>query len=206
MGTELGATASVFPSDSLTKQFLAGKAEARTSPRSRPNRRGVRRHGRHRPRDAGAAHRLPVESGQREAGSRGRRDRGRASRRREQRELVVPRPQHRRPRPRRETHGARNLGRRLARLASDPPLDAHERTHDEAHQGGVASWRSLAVPCIGMGFAPPTRGPSVRTFNRNSRVGAARRRPRYLCSPETAAAAALHGEIRTRGISGSSRL
>jgi len=96
MGTELGATASVFPSDSLTKKFLAGKAEARTSPRSRPNRprstktRSTSTSGRW------SRSSLARRVRQREAGSRGRRDRGRASRRREQRELVVPRPQHRR--------------------------------------------------------------------------------------------------------------
>jgi len=47
-----------------------------------------------------------------------------------------------------------------------------------------------------MGFAPPSRGPSVRTFNRNfeGRSGTADDRV-YLCSPETAAATALEGEI-----------
>jgi len=47
-----------------------------------------------------------------------------------------------------------------------------------------------------MGFAPPTRGPSVRTFNRNfeGRSGTPDDLV-YLCSPETAAAAALEGEI-----------
>src|SRR3989442_2064850 len=62
-----------------------------------------------------------------------------------------------------------------------------------------AGVRELEVACgpgIGMGFAPPTRGPSVRTFNRNfeGRSGTPDDLV-YLCSPETAAAAALEGEI-----------
>src|SRR5207244_12305435 len=51
-------------------------------------------------------------------------------------------------------------------------------------------------PCSGMGFAPPTKGASVRTFNRNfeGRSGTADDLV-YLCSPETAAATAVHGVI-----------
>jgi aconitate hydratase len=47
-----------------------------------------------------------------------------------------------------------------------------------------------------MGFAPPTRGASVRTFNRNfeGRSGTADDLV-YLCSPETAAATAISGTI-----------
>ena len=51
-------------------------------------------------------------------------------------------------------------------------------------------------PCIGMGFSPPSGGVSLRTFNRNfeGRSGTADGNV-YLCSPQTAAAAALTGKI-----------
>ncbi len=51
-------------------------------------------------------------------------------------------------------------------------------------------------PCIGMGQAPPSGGVSVRTFNRNfkGRSGTPDAEV-YLCSPETAIASALAGEI-----------
>ncbi len=51
-------------------------------------------------------------------------------------------------------------------------------------------------PCIGMGFSPNSAGVSLRTFNRNfeGRSGTADGKV-YLVSPETAAAAALTGEI-----------
>ena len=51
-------------------------------------------------------------------------------------------------------------------------------------------------PCIGMGFSPNSGGVSLRTFNRNfeGRSGTADSQV-YLVSPETAVAAALTGEI-----------
>ncbi len=51
-------------------------------------------------------------------------------------------------------------------------------------------------PCIGMGFSPNSAGVSLRTFNRNfeGRSGTADGQV-YLVSPETAVAAALTGEI-----------
>ena len=51
-------------------------------------------------------------------------------------------------------------------------------------------------PCIGMGFSPNSAGVSLRTFNRNfiGRSGTADAQV-YLVSPETAVAAALTGEI-----------
>jgi len=51
-------------------------------------------------------------------------------------------------------------------------------------------------PCIGMGFSPNSGGISLRTFNRNfeGRSGTADGQV-YLCSPETAVAAAITGEI-----------
>lgn len=51
-------------------------------------------------------------------------------------------------------------------------------------------------PCIGMGFSPNSTGVSLRTFNRNfeGRSGTADAKV-YLVSPETAVAAALTGKI-----------
>ncbi len=51
-------------------------------------------------------------------------------------------------------------------------------------------------PCIGMGFSPNSAGVSLRTFNRNfeGRSGTVDGKV-YLVSPETAVAAALTGEI-----------
>ncbi len=59
-------------------------------------------------------------------------------------------------------------------------------------------------PCIGMGFSPNSGGVSLRTFNRNFEGRSGTRDAKvYLVSPETAVAAALTGEItdpRTLGI------
>jgi aconitate hydratase len=61
---------------------------------------------------------------------------------------------------------------------------------------GARILESACGPCIGMGFAPCSGGISVRTFNRNfeGRSGTADAGV-YLVSPETAAAAALRGEF-----------
>src|SRR5438552_3501559 len=63
-------------------------------------------------------------------------------------------------------------------------------------KAGVRELEVACGPCIGMGFAPPTKGPSVRTFNRNfeGRSGTADDLV-YLCSPETAAATGVRGVI-----------
>lgn len=51
-------------------------------------------------------------------------------------------------------------------------------------------------PCIGMGFSPNSTGVSLRTFNRNFEGRSGTRDAKvYLVSPETAVAAALTGEI-----------
>ena len=68
---------------------------------------------------------------------------------------------------------------------------------------GVRGLEVACGPCIGMGAAPPSRGPSIRTFNRNfpGRSGTADDEV-YLCSPEVAAATALTGVLtdpRTMG-------
>jgi len=51
-------------------------------------------------------------------------------------------------------------------------------------------------PCIGMGFSPNSNGVSLRTFNRNFEGRSGTKDGKvYLVSPETAVAAALTGEI-----------
>lgn len=61
---------------------------------------------------------------------------------------------------------------------------------------GARILESACGPCIGMGFAPCSKGVSLRTFNRNfkGRSGTADAEI-YLVSPETAAAAALTGSF-----------
>lgn len=61
---------------------------------------------------------------------------------------------------------------------------------------GMRILENVCGPCIGMGFSPPTEAVTLRTFNRNflGRSGT-KSASVYLCSPETAAAAALTGEI-----------
>ena len=61
---------------------------------------------------------------------------------------------------------------------------------------GVRILESACGPCIGMGFAPPSKGISLRTFNRNF-LGRSGTKDAYvyLASPETAAAAIITGEI-----------
>jgi len=61
---------------------------------------------------------------------------------------------------------------------------------------GVRIIEASCGPCIGMGQSPGTDTVSVRTFNRNfpNRSGTMGDRV-YLCSPEVAAATALRGEI-----------
>lgn len=61
---------------------------------------------------------------------------------------------------------------------------------------GARVLESACGPCIGMGQAPPSKGVSVRTFNRNfqGRSGT-KDADVYLVSPETAAATAIAGEL-----------
>lgn len=61
---------------------------------------------------------------------------------------------------------------------------------------GARVLESACGPCIGMGQAPPSKGVSVRTFNRNfpGRSGT-KDADVYLVSPETAAATALAGRL-----------
>jgi aconitate hydratase len=61
---------------------------------------------------------------------------------------------------------------------------------------GARMLEPVCGPCIGVGQAPSAGAPSVRTFNRNfpGRSGTAGDQV-YLCSPATAAATVLKGEI-----------
>jgi aconitate hydratase len=61
---------------------------------------------------------------------------------------------------------------------------------------GARMLEPVCGPCIGVGQAPSAGAPSVRTFNRNfpGRSGTSGDEV-YLCSPATAAATALAGEI-----------
>ncbi|MEX2683735.1 MAG: aconitate hydratase [Candidatus Sigynarchaeota archaeon] len=63
-------------------------------------------------------------------------------------------------------------------------------------QSGARILESACGPCIGMGFAPPSGGICLRTFNRNfqGRSGTEDAQV-YLASPEVAAASALVGKI-----------
>ncbi len=61
---------------------------------------------------------------------------------------------------------------------------------------GVRILENVCGPCIGMGFSPPSGSVTLRTFNRNflERSGT-KDAGIFLCSPETAVAAALTGKI-----------
>lgn len=63
-------------------------------------------------------------------------------------------------------------------------------------KAGARILESACGPCIGMGFAPPSGGVSVRSFNRNfeGRSGTPDARV-YLASPEVCVACAIAGEI-----------
>lgn len=61
---------------------------------------------------------------------------------------------------------------------------------------GARILETTCGPCIGMGQAPPTKGVSLRTFNRNFEGRSGTKDAQvYLCSPETAVAAAIYGVI-----------
>lgn len=63
-------------------------------------------------------------------------------------------------------------------------------------RAGVRELEVACGPCIGMGFAPPTHGPSVRSFNRNFKGRSSTEDDLvYLASPETVTATALKGAI-----------
>jgi len=64
-------------------------------------------------------------------------------------------------------------------------------------ESGARILESACGPCIGMGFAPPTAGVSLRTSNRNfeKRSGTDSAKV-YLVSPEVAAVAAVEGRFK----------
>ncbi len=66
----------------------------------------------------------------------------------------------------------------------------------EIIKAGVRVLEASCGPCIGMGQAPPTKGVSLRTFNRNFEGRSGTKDAEvFLCSPEVAAVSALKGEI-----------
>src|SRR5215210_7148401 len=77
-------------------------------------------------------------------------------------------------------------------------LDSISRSgvYQDLVAAGVRMLEPVCGPCIGVGQAPSAGVPSVRTFNRNfpGRSGTSGDEV-YLCSPATAAATALKGEI-----------
>lgn len=61
---------------------------------------------------------------------------------------------------------------------------------------GARILENACGPCIGMGQAPPTKGVSLRTFNRNFEGRSGTKDAQvYLCSPEVAAVSAIKGEV-----------
>ena len=197
MGTELGATASVFPSDSLTKQFLAGQGRGKDFAALAPEP------------SAEYEDTVDIDLGTLEP------------------LIACPSsPDNVKPvREVAGTEVAQvAVGSSVNSSFRDLSIVAHALDGKHTAPGisvavspgsrqtlllmltsglmtklikaGVRELEVACGPCIGMGFAPPTRGPSVRTFNRNfeGRSGTPDDLV-YLCSPETAAAAALHGEI-----------
>ncbi|MFQ5442004.1 MAG: aconitate hydratase [Thermodesulfobacteriota bacterium] len=63
-------------------------------------------------------------------------------------------------------------------------------------EAGGRILESACGPCIGNGQSPPSEGVSLRTFNRNFEGRSGTKNARvYLCSPETAAAAAIYGVV-----------
>jgi aconitate hydratase len=63
-------------------------------------------------------------------------------------------------------------------------------------QSGARILENACGPCIGIGQAPPTGAVSLRTFNRNFKGRSGTQDAKvYLVSPETAVAAALTGKI-----------
>ncbi|MHA1716172.1 MAG: aconitate hydratase [Promethearchaeota archaeon] len=66
----------------------------------------------------------------------------------------------------------------------------------ELIKSGARILESACGPCIGMGFAPPTKGKTLRTFNRNFKGRAGTQDAEiYLASPEVAAVSAIAGKI-----------
>ncbi|NPB06892.1 MAG: aconitate hydratase [Aquificae bacterium] len=81
---------------------------------------------------------------------------------------------------------------------SKQALELITQTGDLMHflKAGARILESACGPCIGMGFAPPSGGVTVRSFNRNfkGRSGTPDAQV-YLASPEVCVAAAIAGEI-----------
>ncbi len=63
-------------------------------------------------------------------------------------------------------------------------------------EAGARILEATCGPCIGNGQSPPSGGVSLRTFNRNFEGRSGTKDAKvYLCSPEVAVAAAIHGVV-----------
>ncbi len=63
-------------------------------------------------------------------------------------------------------------------------------------KAGARILETACGPCIGMGYAPPSRGVSLRSFNRNFEGRSGTKDAKvYLASPEVCVASAVTGEI-----------
>src|SRR5881396_3324122 len=179
MGTELGATASVFPSDALTKALLTAQGRAKDFTRLSP--------------DTSAEYDDTdnVKPVREVAGTEVAQVAVGSSVNSSFRDLsiVAHALDHKRIAP--GISVAVSPGSRQTLL-----LMLTSGLMTKLIKAGVRELEVACGPCIGMGFSPPTRGASVRTFNRNfeGRSGTADDLV-YLCSPETAAATALEGKI-----------
>jgi aconitate hydratase len=197
MGTELGATASVFPSDLLTKQFLAGQGRGKDFKALAPDS------------DAQYEDTIDVDLSELEpliacpsspdnvkpvsevAGTEVAQVAVGSSVNSSFRDLSIVAHALDKKRIAPGISVAVSPGSRQTLL-----LMLMSGLMTKLIKAGVRELEVACGPCIGMGFAPPTRGPSVRTFNRNfeGRSGTPDDLV-YLCSPETAAATALRGVI-----------
>jgi aconitate hydratase len=77
-------------------------------------------------------------------------------------------------------------------------LDMISQNNGLAHliEAGARILESACGPCIGNGQSPPSNGVSLRTFNRNFEGRSGTKSAQvFLCSPETAVAAAIKGVI-----------
>jgi len=197
MGTELGATSSVFPSDNQTKRFLAGQGRARAWREIKA--------------DADASYddeitirleklepliALPHSPGNVKkvsavAGTKVQQVCIGSCTNSSYQDLMLAARMLKGKRVHPEVSmtvspGSRQVYQMLAR----------EGAIEIFIKAGVRILESACGPCVGMGQAPPSGAVSLRTFNRNfkGRSGTPDAKV-YLCSPAVAVASAITGEI-----------
>ena len=199
MGTELGATATVFPSDEAVRRFCEaqGRDEIGANWSPTPDAEYDRARG-DRPGEPGAADRQAVQPRQRGAG--GARSPGAtiyqayigSSANPGYRDFAMAAEMVKAGRvPTGVSFDVNPTSRQIARDLMRDGRAGSSRSHAGArlHQAGCNG-------CIGMGQAPATGRISLRTVPRNFPGRSGTREDQvYLCSPETAAASALTGVI-----------